>query len=110
MNKEYFSCNCEVNVILSVIPIWSQTHRYDKTPVLHHSGSNQTQSVLQVLGTVHMGSFPHPVQYFAAAGENDDFVIAVINFQLNQYFWKFLCYLFGYVNTQISNMKTNWNF
>ena len=34
----------------------------------------------------HMGSFPHPMQYFAAAGENDDFVIAVINFQLNQYF------------------------
>ena len=34
----------------------------------------------------YMGSFPHPMQYFAAAGENDDFVIAVINFQLNQYF------------------------
>ena len=34
----------------------------------------------------HMGSFAHPMQYFAAAGENDDFVIAVINFQLNQYF------------------------
>ena len=58
----------------------------------------------------HMGSFPHPTHYFAAAGENDDFVIAVINFQLNQYFWKFVCYLFGYVNIQISNMKTNGNF
>ena len=34
----------------------------------------------------HMGTFPHQMQYFAAAGENDDFVIAVINFQLNQYF------------------------
>ena len=34
----------------------------------------------------HMGSFPHPTQHFAAAGENDDFVIAVANFQLNQYF------------------------
>ena len=34
-----------------------------------------------------MGTFPHPMQYFAAAGENDDFVIAVINFPLNQYFW-----------------------
>ena len=27
-----------------------------------------------------MGSFPHPTHYFAAAGENDDFVIAAINF------------------------------
>ena len=34
---------------------------------------------------MHMGSFPHPMQYFAAAGENYDFVIAVINFPLNQY-------------------------
>ena len=25
------------------------------------------------------------MQYFAAAGENDDFIIAVINFPLNQY-------------------------
>ena len=33
----------------------------------------------------HMGSFPHPKHYFAAAGENEDFVIAVINFWLNQY-------------------------
>ena len=43
-----------------------------------------------------MGSFAHPMHYFAAAGENDDFVIAVINFQLNQYDWKLLCYLFGF--------------
>ena len=33
---------------------------------------------------LHMGSFPHPTHYFAAAGENDDFVIAAINFMLNQ--------------------------
>ena len=33
----------------------------------------------------HMGSFPHQMQYFAAAGENDDFVIAVFNFLLKQY-------------------------
>ena len=32
-----------------------------------------------------MGSFAHPMHYFAAAGENDDFVIAVINFQINKY-------------------------
>ena len=29
---------------------------------------------------LYMGSFPHPMQYFAAAGENGDIVIAVINF------------------------------
>ena len=29
---------------------------------------------------IHMGSFFHPLHYFAAAGENDDFVITVINF------------------------------
>ena len=34
----------------------------------------------------HMGSFAHPMHYFAAAGENDDFVIAVINFQLYKHF------------------------
>ena len=33
-----------------------------------------------------MGSFGHPMHYFAAAGENDDFAIAVINFLRNQYF------------------------
>ena len=33
-----------------------------------------------------MGSFAHPMHYFAAAGENDNFVIAVINFQLDNYF------------------------
>ena len=32
-----------------------------------------------------MGSFAHPMQYFAAAGENDGFVIAVMNRKLNQY-------------------------
>ena len=32
----------------------------------------------------HMGSFARPTHYFAAAGENDDFVIAAINFRLNQ--------------------------
>ena len=58
----------------------------------------------------HMDSFAHPMHYFAAAGENDDFVITVINFQLNQYFCKFVCYLFGYRNSQISNMKANKNF
>ena len=34
--------------------------------------------------TMHLDSFAHPMQYFAAAGENYDFVIAVINFPLNQ--------------------------
>ena len=49
-----------------------------------------------------MGSFPHPMHYFAAAGENDDFVIIVINFQLSQYFknfyatWVFRCPDFEY--------------
>ena len=57
-----------------------------------------------------MGSFPHPMQYFAAAGEKDDFVIAVINFPLNQYPWELLCYLFAFRALQISNMKTNENF
>ena len=57
-----------------------------------------------------MGSFLHPQHYFAAAGENDDFVIAVINFQLNKYFWKLLCYLFGFSGAQIFNMKANRNF
>ena len=37
----------------------------------------------------HMGSFPHPMHYFAAAGENDDFVIAVNNFMLDQFLWVF---------------------
>ena len=37
----------------------------------------------------YVGSFPHPQHYFAAAGENEDFVIAVINFQLNQCFENF---------------------
>ena len=36
-----------------------------------------------------MGSFPHPMQYFAAAGEKDDFIIAVINFPQNQYLKNF---------------------
>ena len=36
----------------------------------------------------HMGSFPHPTHYFAAAGENDDFVIAVINFPAKPIFLK----------------------
>ena len=36
-----------------------------------------------------------PQHYFAAAGENDYFVIAVINFQLNQHLKKLLCYLIG---------------
>ena len=57
-----------------------------------------------------MGSFAHPMHYFATAGENDDFVVAVINFQLSQYFWKLLCYLFWFSNTQIFNMRTNENF
>ena len=54
-----------------------------------------------------MGSFAHPMQYFAATGENDDFVIAVINFLINQYLWKLFCYLFAFIALQISNMKTN---
>ena len=66
--------------------------------------------ISHIKAALHMGSFPHPMQYFAAADENDDFVIAVINFQLNQYFWKFLCYLFGYENINILNMKANENF
>ena len=32
---------------------------------------------------VHMSSFPHPTHWFAAAGENVDFVFAVNNFMLN---------------------------
>ena len=42
---------------------------------------------------LHMGSFPHPRHYFAAVGENDDFVIAVIDFQLNQYFCMLLIWV-----------------
>ena len=45
---------------------------------LHHCGDNSVQVI------IHMGSFPHPTHYFAAAGENDDFVIAAFNFKLNQ--------------------------
>ena len=56
-----------------------------------------------------MGRFAHPMHYFAAAGENYDFVIAVINFQLNQYFWKFLWYLFGCWAPKILNMNAYGN-
>ena len=42
------------------------------------------ESLLSSPARKHMGSFPHPTHYFAAAGENDDFVIAAINFMLNQ--------------------------
>ena len=45
----------------------------------------QCQAPTKSLRKVGMGSFPHPMQYFAAAGENYDFVIAVIHFPLNQY-------------------------
>ena len=45
--------------------------------------------ISSIVNEIHMGSFPHPIQYFAAAGENDDFVITVINFQPNQYFENF---------------------
>ena len=44
---------------------------------------------------LYMNSFPHPQHYFAAAGENDDFVITVINFMRNQSFF-FSCDLFGF--------------
>ena len=60
-------------------------------------GKNLPDLIWPVLSRpTHMSRFPHPMQYFAAASENDDFVIAVINFQLNQYDWKLLCYLFGF--------------
>ena len=36
------------------------------------------------LNNIHLGTFAHPTHYFAAAGENDDLVIAAINFVLNQ--------------------------
>ena len=45
-------------------------------------GWTHSQEV-RLLG-IHMGSFPHPTHYFAAAGENDDIVITAINFMLNQ--------------------------
>ena len=35
-----------------------------------------------------MSSFPPPQHFFAAADENDNFVISVINLQLNQFFKK----------------------
>ena len=35
-----------------------------------------------------MDTLAHLTHYFAAAGENDDFVIAVISFQRNRFFLK----------------------
>ena len=40
----------------------------------------------------HMGSFAHPTHYFATAGVNEDFVIAVINFPLGDAIKKNLFY------------------
>ena len=57
-----------------------------------------------------MGSIGQPMHYFAAACENDDFVIAVINFLLNQYLWKLQCYVFGFSGAQILNTNANENF
>ena len=42
-----------------------------------------------IIYATHMGSFAHPAHYFAVAGENDDFVIAAINFPLHKSFLSF---------------------
>ena len=58
----------------------------------------------------HMGSFPHPTHYYAAAGENDDFVIAAINFMLNQSLWFFFMLLICVYSPPDFKFEENRNF
>jgi len=48
-----------------------------------------------------MGSFAHPMQYFAAACENDDIVIAVINFSLKMIIIKINFFKINYIKINL---------
>ena len=47
---------------------------------------------------------------YAGTSENCNIVIAVIFYPVNQSIWNFVCILFGFVSTQIQNLRVNGNF
>ena len=57
-----------------------------------------------------MGDLTRPQQKYDGTGENRNIAIPVIFYPVIKTLWKYLCWLFGCVSTQILNLRAENDF